>query len=224
MLLAENFDQGLADPCRRGRHLDAGALHGGGLGFRVALAAGNDRAGVAHAAAWRGGAACDEAGHRLLAALLGFVDQELRGVFFGGAADLADHHDRLGLGIGEEELKAFDEIHALDRIAADAERGGLAEPFARGLEHRLIGERAGARHNADLPGLKILPGMMPILHSPAVITPGQFGPTRRDLDPASERFTLTMSATGMPSVMQMISSISASMASAIASAAPGGGT
>ncbi len=34
-----------------------------------------------------------------------------------------------------------------------------------------------------LPGLKMLPGMMPILHSPAVMTPGQFGPIRRDLEP-----------------------------------------
>ena len=75
-----------------------------------------------------------------------------------------------------------------------------------------------------LPGLKMLPGMMPILQAPAVITPGQFGPTRRDFEPASERFTFTMSATGMPSVMQTISGISASIASAIASAAPGGGT
>ena len=75
-----------------------------------------------------------------------------------------------------------------------------------------------------LPGLKILPGMMPILHSPAVMTPGQFGPIRRDLEPDSERLTLIMSSTGMPSVMQTISGISASMASQIASAAPGGGT
>ena len=67
-------------------------------------------------------------------------------------------------------------------------------------------------------------GMMPILHSPAVITPGQFGPISRDLDPESARFTRTMSSTGMPSVMQTISGISASMASQIASAAPGGGT
>src|SRR5438132_1618524 len=44
-----------------------------------------------------------------------------------------------------------------------------------------------------LPVLKMLAGMMPILHSPAVMTPGQFGPIRRDLEPASERFTLTMS-------------------------------
>ena len=74
------------------------------------------------------------------------------------------------------------------------------------------------------PVLKMLPGMMPILHSPAVITPGQFGPMRRDFDPASERFTLTMWLTGMPSVMATISSISASIASAMASAAPAGGT
>ncbi len=74
------------------------------------------------------------------------------------------------------------------------------------------------------PGLKMLPGMMPILHSPAVITPGQFGPMRRDFEPARARLTLIMSATGMPSVMQTISGISASTASRIASAAPGGGT
>ncbi len=75
-----------------------------------------------------------------------------------------------------------------------------------------------------LPGLKMLPGMMPILHSPAVITPGQFGPISRDFDPDSERFTRCMSSTGMPSVMVMISGISASIASQIASAAPAGGT
>ena len=64
--------------------------------------------------------------------------------------------------------------------------------------------------------------MMPILHSPAVITPGQFGPIRRDCEPARARFTFTMSATGMPSVMATISGISAWIASQIASAAPGG--
>ena len=75
-----------------------------------------------------------------------------------------------------------------------------------------------------LPGLKILPGMMPILHSPAVMTPGQFGPIRRDFEPHSERLILTMWLTGMPSVMHTISAISAAIASAMASAAPAGGT
>ena len=32
------------------------------------------------------------------------------------------------------------------------------------------------------PFLKILPGMMPILHSSGVSTPGQFGPTSRVLE------------------------------------------
>ncbi len=75
-----------------------------------------------------------------------------------------------------------------------------------------------------LPFLKMEPGMMPILHSPGVSTPGQFGPIRRDLEPSSAALTRTMSSTGMPSVMAMISSISASIASQIASAANGGGT
>ena len=75
-----------------------------------------------------------------------------------------------------------------------------------------------------LPLAKMLPGMMPILHSPAVITPGQLGPTNRDFEPDSARLTRTMSSTGMPSVMQTISGISAEIASQMASAAPGGGT
>ncbi len=56
--------------------------------------------------------------------------------------------------------------------------------------------------------------------------PGQFGPMRRVLPfrPSSTRRTLIMSITGMPSVMHTTSGISASNASRIASAAPGGGT
>ncbi|GJD74578.1 hypothetical protein CFIICLFH_2812 [Methylobacterium goesingense] len=74
------------------------------------------------------------------------------------------------------------------------------------------------------PGLKMLAGMMPILHAPAVTMPGQFGPTRRDFEPSRARLTRTMSSTGMPSVMQTMSGTSAWIASQIASAAPGGGT
>ena len=66
--------------------------------------------------------------------------------------------------------------------------------------------------------------MMPILHSPAVMTPGQFGPISRDFEPLSARLTLTISITGMPSVMHTISGTSASIASSMASAAPAGGT
>ena len=75
-----------------------------------------------------------------------------------------------------------------------------------------------------LPFLKMEPGIMPILHSSGVKTPGQFGPIKRDLERSNLLLTCTMSATGMPSVMQTINSISASIASMIAAAAPGGGT
>ena len=50
--------------------------------FGTAFAAGDDRAGMAHAAAGRRRAPGDEAHHRLLAAALGLVLEELRRVLF----------------------------------------------------------------------------------------------------------------------------------------------
>ncbi len=75
-----------------------------------------------------------------------------------------------------------------------------------------------------LPGRWMWPGMMPILQAPGVMTPGQLGPISRLFEPDSARLTLIMSITGMPSVMQTTSGISASTASRIASAAKGAGT
>ena len=74
------------------------------------------------------------------------------------------------------------------------------------------------------PFLKIDPGMIPILHSFGVISPGQLPPINRDFEFASLFFTRTISITGIPSVMHVIKSIPASMASSIAAAAPAGGT
>src|SRR5205823_6398098 len=42
-----------------------------------------------------------------------------------------------------------DEVRALDRVAADADRGRLAEPERGQLVHDLVGQRVGARHDAD---------------------------------------------------------------------------
>src|SRR5262249_27713707 len=73
------------------------------------------------------------------------------------------------------------------------------------------------------------PGMMPILHSPGVMIPGQLGPIRRTPRPAAARRSRdararSISLIGMPSVMQAITATPASAASTIASAAKGGGT
>ena len=97
----------------------------------------------------RRGAAGDEADHRLLAAFLRLAGEECRRFLLGRAADLADHDDRLRLRVGKEEIEYLDELGALHRIAADPDGRGLAEALVRGLEHRFIGERAGARHDAD---------------------------------------------------------------------------
>ncbi len=76
-----------------------------------------------------------------------------------------------------------------------------------------------------LPGRNTSPGMMPTrVFVPGVITPGQFGPMSTVVEPASAAFTLTMSITGMPSVMHTMSGTPAACASRIASAAPGAGT
>src|SRR3954468_19519493 len=109
---------------------------------------------MAHAPTGRRGTPGNEADHRLLATLLGLVLEKLRGVFLRRAADLADHHDRLGRLVGEEQLQSIDEIHAFHRVAADAARCGLADSFACGLKSRLVSQRAGARHDADLAGLE----------------------------------------------------------------------
>src|SRR5260221_684573 len=106
------------------------------------------RAGMARAAAGRGGGAGDKAALRLLA--LGGFDQ--RGaLLLGGTADPADHHDRLGLVIGEKHFQHVDEVEPVDRVAAAPNAARLAEPGSGRLRHRLIGQSAGARDDADAP-------------------------------------------------------------------------
>src|SRR5664279_4279135 len=104
---------------------------------------------MAHAPARGRGPPGNEADHRLLAAALGFVLEELRRVFFRRAADLADHDDRFGRRIRQKHLQHVDKFGPFNWIPADADGGGLSQSFAAGLEHRLIGQCARPRHDAD---------------------------------------------------------------------------
>ena len=65
----------------------------------------------------------------------------------------------------------------------------------------------------------ICPDMIPILHSPGVIIPGQLGPISLDSE-LSIAFPLTISNTGIPSVIATINGIFASIHSRIESAKP----
>src|SRR6266436_1083147 len=66
--------------------------------------------------------------------------------------------------------------------------------------------------------------MIPILHSPGVIAPGQLGPMSVVAARSSTDATFSMSCTGVPSVIAITRSSSASSASSIASIAPDAGT
>src|SRR5580658_2852006 len=108
------------------------------------LAAGHDRAGVAHALARRRGDSGDVGHHGLGHMAL----NELSPRLLVATADLADHDDALGGRILLKQRKHVDEVHAAHRIATDADTGALPEPGVRRLKHSLIREGAGARNNA----------------------------------------------------------------------------
>ena len=112
----------------------------------VPRAARDDRAGVAHPLALGRRPAGDERDLRDVGEVLG---RPGRGLLLGRAADLADQHDRLGLGVRGEQLEDVEERRADDRVAADADAGRLAEA---GVGHRLdglVGQRAGAADDPD---------------------------------------------------------------------------
>src|ERR1700746_3033057 len=71
------------------------------------------------------------------------------GPFLGVAADLADHHDGVGLRVLLERLQAVDVRRPDHRVAADADRGGEADVAQ--LVHHLVGQRAGLGDQPDPP-------------------------------------------------------------------------
>ena len=79
------------------------------------MAAGDDGAGVAHAAARRGGLASDEGHHRLGDVRL----HEFSGLLLSAAADLANHDDGVGVWVILEHPQCVNVAGAVDRIAAE---------------------------------------------------------------------------------------------------------
>src|SRR5690606_39598776 len=124
---------------------DAALLHHRKLLFGRALAAGYDRAGVAHALARRRRDAGDKTDHRFFHVGL----DPARAFFLVRAADLADHDHRFGLRVIIEHFHHIDVLQAIDRIAADADAGRLAETYFHRLTDRLVSQRAGTRYHAD---------------------------------------------------------------------------
>src|SRR5690606_35973620 len=131
----------------RAHRRHAGGVQRPVLVFGRALAARDDGTGVPHALPGRRGDAGDVGDDRLRH--LG--SDVLGGRFLVAPADLAHHQHALGLRVGLEQRQAVDEVHAAHGIAPDADTGALAQATPGRLVHRLVGQRAGARHDADAP-------------------------------------------------------------------------
>src|ERR1700688_3295270 len=111
---------------------------------RGALAAGDDRARMAHAASRGCGLAGDEADHRLLDVSLDVGG----GRFFRGASDFTDQDDGLSFRVLIEQFERVDVGGSNDGIAADADRRRLADPALGELIDSLVSEGPGAGNNA----------------------------------------------------------------------------
>src|SRR5579872_7095533 len=137
--LFSNFSRGCTNR-------DPGVFHRFDFVLGFSRATRNDRARVAHTAPGRCSLPGNETDHRLAHACL---DIRCRGLL-GIAADLADHDDRVRVVILIEHANRVDEVGPDNRIAADADTCRLADAESRQLAYGFVGQRAGARHNADV--------------------------------------------------------------------------
>lgn len=64
--------------------------------------------------------------------------QELGRLLLSIAADLANHHDALGVVILQENVQAVDEVGSIERIAANANAQSLAKTGLGGLVDSLV--------------------------------------------------------------------------------------
>src|ERR1700730_14262836 len=146
---------------------------------RGALAACDDRAGVAHTAPGGRRLTGDKADDRLLEVAL-----DPRGrVFLGGAADLADHDHGVGLGIVAKKLQRIDVRRADEWIPADADTGALPQAEACELVNRLVGQGAALGHNADAAFHADVPGDDAGLRLAGRNQPGAIGSDEASLGP-----------------------------------------
>src|SRR5580692_9778653 len=98
---------------------------------------------MAHPPAWRSSDTCDVADNGLADVLLDVIGR----LFLFDAADLADEHDRLGVGVRLESFETVDEGRPRDRVATDPDTRRDTDPHLFQFVKRLIGEGAAPAHD-----------------------------------------------------------------------------
>ena len=170
------------------------------------------------------------------------LHQILSSLLLGLPADLSNHDDALGGGVLDEQLQTVDEVCSIEGVAANTHTESLAQTHRAGLVHSLVGESAGPGDHAHTAGLVDVAGHDADLAGPGRDDAGTVGADQTGLALSEEgvlhldHVLLGDTCTGpsvsshhlclslLPSVIQTIRGISASMASRMAAAAPGGGT
>ena len=145
--------QGLAEAGRRALDDDTGSLEGGNLGVGTTLTTGDDGTGVTHATAWGSRDTSDEADDGLATTNGVGLLEELGGVLLGGATNLADHDDTIGLLVLGEDLKAVDEVGTAEGVTTDTDDERLTQAGLGSLVHSLVGEGTGTGDDTDAAAL-----------------------------------------------------------------------
>jgi adenosylmethionine-8-amino-7-oxononanoate aminotransferase len=76
----------------------------------------------------------------------------------------------LGLLVSHKSVKDINEVGTIEGVTSNADHSRLTKTCVCGLLDSLVSQ-----------GAWIYPGIMPILHSPGLIIPGQLGPISLDL-------------------------------------------
>ena len=132
---------------------DASTLESLDLGVGTALSARDNGTGVAHATARGSGDTGNEADNGLAVANSVGLLEELGCVLFSRSTNLTNHDDTVRLGVLSEDLKAVDEVGAVERVTANTNDERLAEAGLGGLVDSLVGEGSGTRDDTDATAL-----------------------------------------------------------------------
>src|SRR5262249_1473178 len=127
-------------------HSDARGLQSSNLVCCGASTAGDDGAGMTHAAPGRSRPAANKTCYWLSYVCF----DEVSRIFLGAPADFPDENDSQCLGIVIHETEGIDKGRANNGVASNADAGGLTDAQAGELVDRFVGQCAAARDHANM--------------------------------------------------------------------------
>ena len=228
--LLHHLEHVLADEGRRFRHSDACIFESLDLAGSVALAFLYNSSSVTHTPLGRGSEASNESNDWFLLGVV--LANPLGSHFLVLSSDFSDDDDAFGFGVDHELLEDVDEVGSVEWVSADAHNSALAKTSLGGLVNSLISEGSRSTNDADLARSMNVAGHNANFALLRLDDAGAVGSDDSSpvLSPQcmfhSNHVLLgnTCVKSKVPSVMTTQRSSSASRASMMALAAPGGGT